>query len=193
MSAGDAGCDLLVLGGGLAGLAAAREAAARGLGVTLLEGSERLGGRTFGQDWPPHGLTVDMGGTWILPSFTAAAAEIARYGLATYRNADPAWGVLAFGPKPERRLLLTEQETAQLRAFRHSLEALLAEGAALSVSEALERCGASDFVRHWVIATQRYLAARRRSGSTRPMRCRAGKTCSTRTTTASAWRERCPR
>lgn len=157
MSAEDAGCDLLVLGGGLAGLAAAREAAARGLRVTLLEGAERLGGRTFGQEWRPHGLTLDMGGTWILPSFTAAAAEIARYGLATYRNADPAWGVLAFGAGVERRLSPSERETAQLRAFRQALEALLATGDALSVSEALERCAAGDFVRHWVAATQRYL------------------------------------
>ena len=45
--------DVAVIGGGFAGVTAAREAALRGRSVLLLEARDRLGGRTWSTDWGP--------------------------------------------------------------------------------------------------------------------------------------------
>lgn len=55
--------DVAVIGAGMAGLAAARTLTDRGLEVVVLEGRDRIGGRT----WTSRGLgpAVDLGGAWI--------------------------------------------------------------------------------------------------------------------------------
>ncbi len=55
--------DVIVVGGGFAGVTAAREAALRGRSVLLLEGRERLGGRTWTAEW--HGHATEYGGAWV--------------------------------------------------------------------------------------------------------------------------------
>ncbi|CAG1996103.1 unnamed protein product [Fusarium graminearum] len=55
--------DVIVIGAGFAGLVAARELAAKGLKVLIIEARDRIGGRTwtaraFGEDF-------EMGGTWV--------------------------------------------------------------------------------------------------------------------------------
>ena len=55
---------ILVIGAGLAGLAAARELTRHGYQVQILEARERIGGRIWtSQHWPD--LPVDFGATWI--------------------------------------------------------------------------------------------------------------------------------
>jgi monoamine oxidase len=57
-------CDVLVIGAGVAGLAAARALADRGLNVIVLEARNRLGGRVWTSDaWPA--LPLDLGAGWI--------------------------------------------------------------------------------------------------------------------------------
>lgn len=55
--------DVIVIGAGMAGLAAATQLIKDGHSVILLEGRERIGGRT----WTDHtlGVPVDMGASWI--------------------------------------------------------------------------------------------------------------------------------
>jgi nicotine oxidoreductase len=72
-------CDAVVVGGGFAGVTAARELANRGLRTVLLEARDRLGGRTWTTDFA--GDTVEMGGTWIYWSMPHVWAELTRYGL----------------------------------------------------------------------------------------------------------------
>ena len=71
--------DVVVIGGGLAGITAARDLQQRGLRTVLIEANERLGGRTYTiQD---EGCTVELGGTWIHWTQPFIWAEKERYGL----------------------------------------------------------------------------------------------------------------
>jgi monoamine oxidase len=66
-SSGDEGADgeeILVIGAGMSGLAAARGLALRGLRVTVLEARDRLGGRTFTDRSRPD-APLDLGASWI--------------------------------------------------------------------------------------------------------------------------------
>ena len=76
--------DVLVIGGGMAGLTAARDLALGGYGVLVLEARDRLGGRTW---WKRLGDTdhyTEMGGTWFDEGTQHnIAREIERYSLPT--------------------------------------------------------------------------------------------------------------
>lgn len=55
--------DLVIVGAGAAGISAGREASLRGLSFTLLEASQRAGGRAHTVDWQGHHL--DLGAGWL--------------------------------------------------------------------------------------------------------------------------------
>lgn len=55
--------DLAIVGGGAAGISAAREAKARGLSALVLEATSGIGGRARSVDW--HGDALDLGATWL--------------------------------------------------------------------------------------------------------------------------------
>ena len=55
--------DLAIVGGGAAGIAAAREAKACGLSAMILEASGRIGGRAQSVGWREYAL--DLGATWL--------------------------------------------------------------------------------------------------------------------------------
>ena len=60
--------DVAVIGAGLAGLVAARDVAAAGLGVTVLEARDRVGGRLLNAALPgADGEIVEAGGQWVGP------------------------------------------------------------------------------------------------------------------------------
>ncbi len=71
--------DVIVIGGGFAGVTAARDCALAGLRTVLLEARERLGGRTFTAEFAGH--EVELGGTWIHWLQPYVWAETQRYGL----------------------------------------------------------------------------------------------------------------
>jgi monoamine oxidase len=56
--------DVVVIGAGAAGMAAARELMSRGLTVTVLEASSRIGGRVF-TDQSTFGVPFDVGAHWL--------------------------------------------------------------------------------------------------------------------------------
>lgn len=71
--------DVIVIGGGMAGLTAARDCALRGMKTLVLEARNRIGGRTFTSEYA--GKHVELGGTWIHWSQGFVWNEVTRYGL----------------------------------------------------------------------------------------------------------------
>ena len=78
--------DVIVVGGGFAGVTAAREVALRGRSVLLLEARDRLGGRTWSADW--DGIPVEYGGAWVHWHQPHTWSEITRAGLRVELSAD---------------------------------------------------------------------------------------------------------
>ncbi len=73
--------DVVVIGAGLAGLTAARELTARGYDVAVLEGRDRVGGRTFSGTLA--GVPVDRGASFVGPTQDAVLKLAADLGCPT--------------------------------------------------------------------------------------------------------------
>jgi monoamine oxidase len=77
--------DVLVVGGGVAGLTAADRLIAAGRTVRVLEARDRVGGRTVTADVPGFpGVVVDQGGQWVGTGQNRLYAELSRFGLETH-------------------------------------------------------------------------------------------------------------
>jgi monoamine oxidase len=103
--------DVIVVGGGFAGLTAAREAALRGCSVQLLEARDRLGGRTWTSPW--NGSSIEYGGAWVHWHQPHTWSEITRAGLRVEISDDAddaSWYV-----GEERRAGTLEERNAILR------------------------------------------------------------------------------
>ena len=83
---GDASTDVVVIGGGFAGIAAARGVLAAGKSVVLVEARDRLGGRTRSETLR-DGVTIDVGGQWIGPQQHRMNALAQQFGIETF----PTW------------------------------------------------------------------------------------------------------
>jgi nicotine oxidoreductase len=108
-------CDAVVVGGGFAGVTAARELGSRGLHTVLLEARDRLGGRTWTTEFA--GETLEMGGTFIHWRQPHVWTEMTRYGLsiADNRGNSLTFDVLLSG-KPLRRVSPEEAARAAAKA-----------------------------------------------------------------------------
>jgi monoamine oxidase len=75
--------DAIVVGGGFAGVRAARDLGDAGKSVLLAEARDRLGGRVWTRPFAGREALIEMGGTWVstdVHPFTAE--EVERYGFA---------------------------------------------------------------------------------------------------------------
>lgn len=75
--------DVVVVGGGLAGLVAARDLIAAGLGVVVLEARERVGGRLLNVEIG-DGKIVEIGGQWAGPTQHRVLALARELGVETF-------------------------------------------------------------------------------------------------------------
>lgn len=75
------GHDVVVIGAGLAGLTAARELTRRGADVVVLEGRDRVGGRT--KPAMLAGVPIDLGASFVGPTQNAVVALAAELGCRT--------------------------------------------------------------------------------------------------------------
>lgn len=83
MSTTEIETDVVVVGAGFAGLAAAREVARSGLRVEVVEARDRVGGRTFNFSLG-NGVITEGGGQFIGPTQDRFAALAQEYGIGIY-------------------------------------------------------------------------------------------------------------
>src|SRR5579862_5923256 len=84
---GDRSTDVIIVGAGLAGLAAARTLTAAGVDVVVLEARDRVGGRTYTKV-ASDGTLLDVGGQWIGPTQDRLAALAEAVGVPTFKTYD---------------------------------------------------------------------------------------------------------
>ncbi len=92
--------DVLIVGGGAAGIAAARRLAASGISALLLEASARLGGRAWTLDIAGH--PIDLGCGWLHSADRNPWTHIAEEAGHALDRSEPAWDTqyrdLGFSP-----------------------------------------------------------------------------------------------
>jgi len=85
-------CEVVVVGAGYSGLAAARHLARSAVDVLVLDARHRVGGRSF-TDVTPAGFTIDRGGQWIGPTQDHLAALATELGVRTFPTHTTGQGV----------------------------------------------------------------------------------------------------
>lgn len=80
-------CDVVVIGAGLSGLVAAEQLTRYGLDVTVVEATDRVGGRTLSHR-TADGDTVDLGGTFVCDEQSQICALVDRLGLSRFPSPD---------------------------------------------------------------------------------------------------------
>jgi monoamine oxidase len=114
--------DVIVIGGGLAGVTAAREATLGGADALLLEARDRLGGRTWTRDW--NGTDIELGGGWVHWHQPHVWSEITRAGIATERGED-AQASSWFAGDQRRTGSLAERDAIAERGWNRFVDGVL--------------------------------------------------------------------
>ena len=155
--AADAISDVVVVGGGLSGLAAARRIRATGRSVVLLEARDRVGGKMRTDDVGGH--RADMGAHWIGPTQDRIAALASELGVrAEPQHLDGRAVLVARGRRrtfkgsipPLSPPALAELGIAQLRLDRMRKRVPLDEPWALASTTGWDRETAAAFKRRYL-------------------------------------------
>jgi monoamine oxidase len=111
--------DAIVVGGGFAGVTAARELALRRRSVLLLEARDRLGGRTWSSEW--DGIPVEYGGQWVHWHQPHTWSEITRAGLRVELNDGAQRSHWRVGDEP-REGTVAERDAIAVRGWNRFVE-----------------------------------------------------------------------
>jgi monoamine oxidase len=120
--------DVVIVGAGLAGLTAARDLAATGAEVVVLEARDRVGGRVLNEGIG-DGKVVELGGTWIGPTQDRVAALARDLGVETFPQWTRGKNQIEVGKRlrryrgfipPVNPLALAELRLAQFRLERRA-------------------------------------------------------------------------
>lgn len=120
--------DVIVIGAGLAGLAAAAELGREGRSVTVLEGRQRVGGRVWTLDDAGPDAPIELGAEWLADSgllhrlLTGCRSRLTRARGTRWRRSNRGWDSLSD---------LAEDLVARIRALK---------GPDRSLRRALEEC-----------------------------------------------------
>ena len=118
--------DVIVVGAGLAGLAAARALTANGSSAVVVEARERVGGRLLNHDIG-GGEVVEVGGQWIGPTQDRLAALARELGVATFPTHTDGQNLIEHGGRISRfsgtiprinPAVLVDVQQAQMRLNR---------------------------------------------------------------------------
>jgi monoamine oxidase len=93
--------DVVVVGAGLAGLAAARALSAAGASVVVLEARDRVGGRLLNHDIG-DAKVVEVGGQWIGPTQDRLAELARELAVETFRTHAEGYNLLEYGGSVRR-------------------------------------------------------------------------------------------
>ena len=110
--------DVAVVGAGIAGLVAARELAAAGKEVVVLEARDRVGGRVLNHDARPTAPWWSSGGQWIGPTQLRMAKLTAELGLETFPTYNTGEHLLHVRDKQIRYRTPPESRSARPRRHR---------------------------------------------------------------------------
>jgi monoamine oxidase len=120
-----------VVGAGFAGLAAAEALASAGVGVTVFEARNRVGGRVHSRTLD-NGATVELGAEFVLPAHEVLRATAARLGLTLYEK-----GTL-YGDREPRPAAPRHELLAAVARLAEAREGTVADAlAALDLSDAV--------------------------------------------------------
>lgn len=140
--------DAIVLGGGFAGLIAARDLTDQGHSVVVLEARDRLGGRTWTRAFADTDLQVDIGGQWIEPQRQFnIVGEIERYGIPVGHSPEArSYPTLFAGERRPGPMPIPWEEITDLeRAIMHCQRA----AARIEPGVALDQQGLDDLDVSW--------------------------------------------
>jgi monoamine oxidase len=84
-------CDVLVVGAGIAGLAAAHELAAHGISIAVLEARDRVGGRMHTLYPASHNRPIELGAEFIHGKAPQIFERAAQIGLTIYELGGDSW------------------------------------------------------------------------------------------------------
>ncbi len=93
--------DVVVVGGGLAGLTAARDLTARGLSAVVREARSRVGGRILNHTFP-NGVVVELGGQWVGPTQDRVLSLAAELGAELFPTFDSGDTLASIGGQTKR-------------------------------------------------------------------------------------------
>lgn len=134
--------DTVVIGGGLAGLVAARDLSATGLSVLVLEARDRLGGRAYYRPFAGGDVKVELGGGWVNPQWESHVARATeRYGVRLIPGSVARRTTVLGAEASAFVATLTESET---RAAERALYQLLATSHRLRPGAPLDRQNTAD-------------------------------------------------
>lgn len=149
--------DVVVVGGGLAGVTAARDLARAGVDVLLVEAGDRLGGRAYRRAFAGGEPMLEFGGTWLIPGDHATIeAELAYYGIATARTPDPHRYVIRTAGGRIEAPSISEPAMLALEAALDPAHAA-AGWQEMSLRELLEAAAVGPDGRAWIEIVCRYL------------------------------------
>jgi monoamine oxidase len=90
--------DVVIVGGGFAGLSAARELTKSGVDFLLLEARDRIGGRVYTHQLDEK-TAIDLGGQWIGPTQDQMYKLVEEYGIKTFPTYDKGKNILYLNRK----------------------------------------------------------------------------------------------
>ncbi|GER23884.1 monoamine oxidase [Zafaria cholistanensis] len=137
MSTAHVTCDVVVIGAGIAGLAAADTLIRAGRTVTVLEGRDRVGGRTLSMDAGPG--AIDLGATWFWANEPHIRALADQLGVGTFPQYLEGDALFEADGSGARRLTGNPIDVPS-RRFHHGAQ-VLAHGLASRLTPGILRLG----------------------------------------------------